>query len=225
MCGDLFLEGKSQSLPVPMSAEAYRVVVVGAGMAGVATARALLASGRFQADEVCVLEAQPRVGGRIHTRPFSDELPVQVEAGAAWIHGTEGNRMADLAREFGIELQEVSSRNPWLHPRSCPGFLIYDGRRRLTDDEVDETWAWQDLLLLKLQTLALSGKVAGEALDVAVERLLVEDAELRGVVASSDNARERLALCLHLVETWMGSASSELQIDAFGEIDLMGCVR
>uniref|UniRef100_H3GHR9 Amine oxidase domain-containing protein n=1 Tax=Phytophthora ramorum TaxID=164328 RepID=H3GHR9_PHYRM len=205
-----------------MSANVYRVVVVGAGMAGVATAKALLASDHFSAEDICVLEAQHRIGGRIHTRPFSDELPVKVEAGAAWIHGTQGNPMAELVREFGIELKEISARNPWLHPSSCPGFVIYEGSRQLTEHEVNETWEWQDSLLRKLQELALSGKVEGKALDGTVEQLLTEDAELREILASNTNARKRLALCLHLVETWMGNSSDEMQIDAFGEIDLMG---
>ncbi|KAG6977085.1 hypothetical protein JG688_00000692 [Phytophthora aleatoria] len=200
----------------------YRVVVIGAGMAGVATASALLASNRFKVDDVCVLEAQKRIGGRIHTRVFSDELPVKVEAGAAWIHGTEGNPMVELAEKFDIEVQEISARNPWLHPSSCPGFFIYEGNRQLSVEEVKGTWEWQDLLLHKLQEFALSGEREGKALDVAVEELLVEDEQLREIVASCTNARERLALCLHLVETWMGSESHEMQIDAFGEIDLMG---
>ncbi|GMF44293.1 unnamed protein product [Phytophthora fragariaefolia] len=191
-------------------------------MAGVATANALLASGRFRAEELCVLEAQDRIGGRVLTRPFSDELPVKVDAGAAWIHGTEGNPVADLARAFGVELKEISARNPWLHPSSCPGFMIYDGRRRLSDHEVDETWRWQELLLQKLQEIAWSGNAEGKALDVVVEQLLAQDPQLRDIVASSVDARKRLDLCLHLVETWMGSASDEMQIDAFGEIDLMG---
>ncbi|OWZ17781.1 Oxidase [Phytophthora megakarya] len=202
--------------------ETYRVVVVGAGMAGVATANALATSGHFSVHDICVLEAQPRIGGRIHTQTFSNELPVKVEMGAAWIHGVEGNPMVDLAKKFGIELKEISARNPWLHPSSCPGFVIYDGNCRLSEGEVKETWRWQDLLLHKLQKLALSGEVEGHALDATVHQLLLEDVELCEIIASSTNARKRVALCLHLVETWMGSASDEMQIDAFGEIDLMG---
>ncbi|KAF4046098.1 Flavin containing amine oxidoreductase [Phytophthora infestans] len=200
----------------------YRVAVIGAGMAGVATASALLASKHFKLQDICVLEAQKRIGGRIHTRVFSDEMPVKVEAGAAWIHGTEDNPMVELAERFGIELQEISARNPWLHPSSCPGFVVYEGNRQLSEEEVKETWEWQDLLLHKLQKLALSGEREGNTLAVAVEYLLRDDKELQEIVASSANARERLKLCLHLVETWMGSESHEMQIDAFGEIDLMG---
>ncbi|RLN69470.1 hypothetical protein BBP00_00000346 [Phytophthora kernoviae] len=205
-----------------MSDNKYRVVVVGAGMAGLAAADALLALGQFSVEDLCVLEAQSRIGGRIHTRTFSDELSVKVEVGAAWIHGTEGNPFVGLARKFGIELKQISARNPWLHPSSCPNFLLYVGDRQLTDEEVEQTWKWQGLLLRKLQKLALSGSVQDKALDAVVEQLLKDDTELREVVTSTANARDRLLLCLHLIETWMGSTSDEMQVDIFGEIDLMG---
>ncbi|RLN06138.1 hypothetical protein BBJ28_00004732 [Nothophytophthora sp. Chile5] len=200
-----------------------RVVVVGAGVAGVSAANALLASGQFDVHDVCVLEAQPRIGGRVHTRAISDE--VSLDVGAAWIHGTEGNPFIELARKFGIVVKQISARNPWLHPASCPGFLIFEGRRQLSEEEVAETWAWQDLLLRKLQVLATSESTAtdhGKSLAVAVEQLVAEDPELQELVASAGNARERLDLCLRLVDTWMGATSDEQQVDAFGEIDLMG---
>ncbi|KAG2531539.1 hypothetical protein JM16_001044 [Phytophthora kernoviae] len=208
----------SQSPQSKMSDNKYRVVVVGAGMAGLAAADALLASGQFSVEDLCVLEAQSRIGGRIHTRTFSDELPVKVEVGAAWIHGTEGNPFVGLAQKFGIELKQISARNPWLHPSSCPNFLLYVGDRQLTDEEAEQTWKWQGLLLRKLQKLALSGSVQDKALDAVVEQLLKNDTELREVVTSTANARDRLLLCLHLIETWMGSTSDEMQVDVFAPI-------
>lgn len=76
-----------------------RVLVVGAGLAGLTAAEGLLAAG-FQ---VTVLEARLRPGGRVHTvrAPFADGL--YAEAGAARIPGNH-RRVIALAERFDLEL-------------------------------------------------------------------------------------------------------------------------
>jgi monoamine oxidase len=66
------------------------LVVIGAGMAGLAAARTLREAGR----EAVVLEARDRVGGRVRT---SESLGAPVDLGASWIHGVRGNPMSELA--------------------------------------------------------------------------------------------------------------------------------
>jgi len=77
------------------------VVVVGAGVAGLAAARALVQGGQ----RVVVLEARDRIGGRTWT---DDEIGVPVDLGASWIHGIEGNPLWSLASAFGIETVEFT---------------------------------------------------------------------------------------------------------------------
>ena len=82
----------------PDGGEAARpIVVIGAGMAGLAAARALHDAGL----QVIVLEARDRVGGRTYT---ADVGPARVDLGGAWIHGDRGNPVAELARARGLAL-------------------------------------------------------------------------------------------------------------------------
>lgn len=71
------------------------VIVVGAGISGLAAAKMLKAKG-FQ---VTVLEAQDRVGGRLRT---NRSLGIAFDEGASWIHGIKGNPVMDLAIESGM---------------------------------------------------------------------------------------------------------------------------
>jgi monoamine oxidase len=68
-----------------------RVAVVGAGLAGLIAARTLTDHGV----EVVVIEGRDRIGGRCWTQNG-------VDLGAHWIHGTEGNPVTNLAREYSL---------------------------------------------------------------------------------------------------------------------------
>ena len=85
---------------------AHRVAIVGAGIAGLATATALRDAGHH---DVVILEARDRIGGRIWTSRIGDDVPVDL--GASWIHGIEGNPITRLAAENGIDLSATDYDN------------------------------------------------------------------------------------------------------------------
>lgn len=82
------------------AADAPEVVVVGAGVAGLAAARELAGAGI----RVVVLEARDRIGGRIFTHR-ADGLAVPIELGAEFVHGAPAP-LLDLVDEAGLRLVE-----------------------------------------------------------------------------------------------------------------------
>jgi monoamine oxidase len=77
-----------------------KVIILGAGLAGLCSARLLAEAGH----DVIILEAQRRPGGRVLTlrEPFADGL--YAEAGASRIPGTH-NLTLHYVRQFGLELE------------------------------------------------------------------------------------------------------------------------
>lgn len=79
----------------------YDVIVVGAGAAGIAAGRKLVASGIM---DVLVVEARDRAGGRVWTEQWTDPagMTVPVDLGAQWLHGVGTNVLWPLAQAAGV---------------------------------------------------------------------------------------------------------------------------
>ena len=73
-----------------------RVIVVGAGVAGLTAADAA----RHAGADVTVIEARDRIGGRTWTAPLGAG---SVDLGAAWVHGPVGNPLAEALADAGID--------------------------------------------------------------------------------------------------------------------------
>lgn len=79
------------------------VIVVGAGLAGLAAARTVAAAGR----SVLVVEARGRVGGRTHNVTVEDGSSRDVvEIGGQWVGPTQ-DRLYALARELGVDTYDT----------------------------------------------------------------------------------------------------------------------
>ncbi|XP_055603802.1 peroxisomal N(1)-acetyl-spermine/spermidine oxidase-like [Uranotaenia lowii] len=74
----------------------YKVVIIGAGMAGLSSANHLVKNG---CSDFAILEARNRVGGRIIGIDMGSQ---KIELGANWIHGVLGNPMFELAMQHGL---------------------------------------------------------------------------------------------------------------------------
>ncbi len=76
------------------------IIVIGAGISGLAAAKQLKAEGF----NVIVLEAQDKVGGRLRT---DRSLGVAFDEGASWIHGINANPITMLAAQAGMATFET----------------------------------------------------------------------------------------------------------------------
>ena len=188
----------------------HDVAVLGAGAAGLMAARALARAGL----DVVVLEARARTGGRIWTRRVP-ELPVPVELGAEFLHGStpRTDRILREARATAVSVggDHVALRNGRV--RSGGGSFARDldrVLRRVDPDEDDLSLA--DFLAQKPggRTLAqarattlgfVEGFHAAPAADISVQSIAPEPGDsaseaathMGRVVAGYDTVVETLA--------------------------------
>lgn len=97
------------------------VAIVGAGAAGIAAARRLIAAKR----RVVVLEASERVGGRCVTDTQSFGVPF--DRGAHWIHAPDFNPLAKLAPSTGLDIYHAPQ-----------GQKLRIGRRNAREGELED---------------------------------------------------------------------------------------
>jgi len=85
------------------------IVVIGAGVAGLAAAAKLRADGQ----DCLVIEAADRIGGRAHTTSPASLHGAWIDHGATWLHNAERNPLADVARATGETIIESDTARRW----------------------------------------------------------------------------------------------------------------
>ncbi len=133
--------GRAEGTP----GERKKIVVVGAGLAGLCAAWELIAAGR---GDVTIFEARTRAGGRVHTlrEPFSDGLTA--EAGAMSIAASHDLTL-HYARLFELPLVELPPRY------SGASVTVLRGRRLLV--RPGEPVDWPVELTAEERTLGAAG--------------------------------------------------------------------
>lgn len=126
------------------------ILVVGAGMAGLAAARTLHDLGY----QVTLLEARDRIGGRVWTSHVWSDIPVDL--GASWIHGVNNNPLTKLADQIGVIRAETDYDNAILYGT--------DGRVVGHDAELDITHLFNQLIR-EVYRNAAPGKTIVEVLE------------------------------------------------------------
>src|SRR5437016_7741541 len=138
---------RAGAAPLPREAD---IVVIGAGAAGIAAARRIMAANR----KVIVVEAAGRVGGRCLTDVSTFAVPF--DRGARWMHNPDSNPMIRLARA-GLEIVTAQS-----------GQKIRIGRRYARAGETEE-------FLAKLVRTSRAIDDASRKLDVSCAAALPKD--------------------------------------------------
>ncbi|XP_002981558.2 protein FLOWERING LOCUS D [Selaginella moellendorffii] len=102
---------------IPAEATRCSVVIVGAGLAGLAAARQLRAFGH----KVVVVEGRHRPGGRVYTKRMEGGGQVAAaDLGGSVVTGMHGNPLGVIARQLGLPLHKIRDKCPLYQPGGAP---------------------------------------------------------------------------------------------------------
>lgn len=94
---------------IPAEPTKANVIIVGAGLAGLAAARQLMAFGF----KVTVLEGRKRCGGRVYTKRMEGSLKsASADLGGSVLTGTLGNPLGIIAKQVGLSLHKIRDKCP-----------------------------------------------------------------------------------------------------------------
>ncbi|KAJ7568219.1 hypothetical protein O6H91_01G023800 [Diphasiastrum complanatum] len=102
---------------IPAESTKASVVIIGAGLSGLAAARQLLAFGH----KIIVVEGRQRPGGRVYTKKMEGGGKMAAaDLGGSVVTGIHGNPLGVLARQLGFPLHKIREKCPLYQPDGLP---------------------------------------------------------------------------------------------------------
>ncbi|KAJ6633138.1 Peroxisomal N(1)-acetyl-spermine/spermidine oxidase, partial [Pseudolycoriella hygida] len=136
---------------VGVNEKSPRFIIVGAGASGIATAAKLLENGY---DGIVILEAQDRIGGRVHSIPFGKGY---VDLGAQWCEGDGNNVVYEMVKK-DFEFGDNAIRNENSHCYVSDGTLV-------DSTECSKLMTLSESIMYDYENLKKSNKSLGEFFD------------------------------------------------------------
>ncbi len=160
---------------------ARRVIIIGAGIAGIGAARALRDAGH----EVVILEARDRIGGRIWT---DYSLGTPIDLGASWIHQSKTNPLTQIAAQHRLPAK----------PTNYGNYRLFDSDGHpLPEDDRESHFAQAQKLFKKAHKVAIKADI-GMNMQQAFDEILASK-------KLDDPARQTLEWRLAMMEIYQGA--------------------
>ncbi|XP_062059893.1 spermine oxidase isoform X1 [Lepus europaeus] len=194
-----------------------RVVVIGAGLAGLAAAKALLEHGFT---DVTVLEASSRIGGRVQSVNLGHAT---FELGATWIHGSHGNPVYHLAEANGL-LEETTDGERSvgrisLYSKNGVACYLTNHGQRVPKDVVEEFSDLYNEVYNMTQEFFRHGKPVNAESQNSVGVFTREEVRNR-IRADPDDSEATKRLKLAMIQQYLKVESCESSSHSMDEVSL-----
>ncbi|XP_009698163.1 PREDICTED: spermine oxidase isoform X3 [Cariama cristata] len=194
-----------------------RIVVIGAGLAGLSAAKALLESGFT---DVTVLEATDRIGGRVQSVKLGHAT---FELGATWIHGSHGNPVYHLAEDNGL-LEETTDGERSvgrisLYSKNGVAYHLTNNGQRIPKDVVEEFSDLYNEVYNLTQEFFQRGKPVNAESQNSVG-VFTRDVVRKRVKADPDDTEAVKRLKLAMIQQYLKVESCESSSHSMDEVSL-----
>ncbi|XP_042322759.1 spermine oxidase isoform X3 [Sceloporus undulatus] len=203
-----------------------RIVVIGAGLAGLSATKTLLENGFT---DVTILEASDRIGGRVQSVKLESAT---FELGATWIHGSHGNPVYHLAEDNGL-LEETTDDERSvgrisLYSKNGVAYHLTNNGQRIPKDVVEE---FSDLynehsswhIYLKVYNLTQEFFQSGKPVNAESKNsvgVFTRDVVRKRIKADPDDSEAIRRLKLAMIQQYLKVESCESSSHSMDEVSL-----